>query len=97
MAMGSYVYIMTNKPFGMLYTGVTANLPHRVFAHREGRGSAFCRKWGLKMLVFAEAHERIIDAIAREKAIKNWNRVWKLRMISEQNPNWDDLYGQINS
>jgi putative endonuclease len=95
--MGGYVYIMTNKPFGMLYTGVTANLPERVFAHREGRGSAFCRKWGLKILVFAEPHEKIIDAIAREKAIKNWNRVWKLRMISEQNPNWDDLYGQINS
>jgi putative endonuclease len=96
MSTGGYVYIMTNKPMGILYTGVTADLPARVEAHRVGYGSLFCRKWDLKRLVFAEPFDRIADAIAREKAIKRWKRVWKLRLISEQNPHWDDLFERLN-
>ena len=93
---GGYTYILTNKPFGILYIGVTADLGTRVIAHRSGEGSTFVRKWQLHRLVLIEAHDRIDDAIAREKALKNWNRVWKLRLIAEVNPNWEDLFDTLN-
>jgi putative endonuclease len=92
MTNGGHVYIMTNKPFGKLYIGVTANLAERVFAHKDGRGSAFCLRYNLTRLVQAEPFDDIADAIAREKAMKRWYRAWKLRLISEQNPNWNDLF-----
>ena len=91
-----YTYILTNKPFGILYIGVTADLAARMIAHRSGEGSKFVRKWQLHRLVMIEAHDRIDDAIAREKALKNWNRVWKLRLIADVNPKWDDLFDTLN-
>ncbi|QBM74611.1 GIY-YIG nuclease family protein [Sphingomonas sp. AAP5] len=94
--MGGYTYIMTNTAFGVLYVGVTSDIA-RILAHREGRGSAFARKWGCTRLVYIEQHERIEDAIVREKRLKDWNRVWKCRLIAEANPNWDDLWDTINS
>ena len=93
---GGHVYIMTNKPFGILYIGVTANLAERITAHCDGRGSVFCRRWALKRLVWMEAHIDIEAAIIREKRLKGWNRLWKLRLISDANPNWDDLYTTLN-
>ena len=96
MRQGGWVYIMTNKPFGTLYVGVTSDLAARVWQHRTGRGSEFCRQHGLKMLVYAEHHERIEDAIAREKAMKAWKRNWKLRQIMDVNPEWRDLFEDIN-
>lgn len=93
--MGGWVYIMTNKPQGVLYTGVTAELAARITQHREGRGSAFCRKYGLDQLVYAEAHSEIETAIAREKAIKAWKRAWKIELIESANPGWDDLLERI--
>jgi putative endonuclease len=95
--MGGWVYIMTNGPHGTLYIGVTADLATRVYEHREGRGSIFCRKYGLKRLVYAERHEAITEAIAREKAMKKWKRQWKLRLIRKHNPDWLDLYETINA
>lgn len=95
--MGGWVYIMTNGPHGTLYIAVTADLAARVFAHREGRGSAFCRKHGLKRLAFAEHHDTILGAITREKAMKKWKRQWKLRLIRGGNPDWLDLYETINA
>jgi putative endonuclease len=89
---GGWVYIMTNAPHGTLYTGVTADLPARITAHREGRGSEFCRKHGLTRLVYTEEYPAIEEAIAREKAMKRWKRQWKLKLIRAQNPGWDDLY-----
>ena len=68
--MGGWVYIMTNGPHGTLYTGVTADLAARIHQHREGRGSEFCRKWGLTRLVYVEQHQRIEDAMARENRSK---------------------------
>ena len=94
---GGYTYIVTNKPFGILYVGVTADIAERMLAHREGRGSAFCRKWGLKRLALIEPHPTIADAIRREKALKNWTRAWKLRLISEANPEWEDLFETLNN
>lgn len=92
---GGWTYILTNKPGGVLYVGVTSDLAARMMQHRAGTGSAFCRKYGLKRLVIAERHETIMDAIAREKALKAWRRAWKIRLIEENNPQWDDLFEVI--
>jgi len=83
---------MTNKPFGTLYIGVTSDLAARVTQHRAGKGSVFCKKRGLTRLVYAEQHASIYEAIAREKAMKAWNRNWKLRQIMDANPDWEDLF-----
>jgi putative endonuclease len=95
MAKGGWVYIMSNGPFGTLYIGVTSDLAARVYQHRTGRGSDFCRKYGLTRLVYCEPYERIDEAIAREKAMKAWRRRWKTRLIEQSNPSWDDLYEHI--
>ena len=95
--MGGWVYIMTNRPFGTLYIGVTSDLAQRVHLHRMGHGSAFCRKHGLDKLVYVEPHATIEEAIAREKAMKAWRRNWKLRRIVDQNPAWRDLYESLNA
>jgi putative endonuclease len=89
---GGWTYIMTNKPRGMLYIGVTAHLAHRAHQHRTDTGSVFCRRYGLKRLVLAEAHDTIEDAIGREKRLKAWRREWKIELIEAANPAWDDLY-----
>lgn len=81
-----WVYIMTNAPFGTLYTGVTSDIAARAWQHRNGEGSQFCRRYGLTRLVYVEQHDRIDDAIAREKAMKAWKREWKTRLIEQMNP-----------
>ena len=95
MEKGGWTYILTNKPGGVLYVGVTANLPARIMQHRQGTGSAFCRKYGLKTLVLAEPHATIEEAIAREKALKAWKRDWKIRLIEGANPSWSDLFEHL--
>jgi putative endonuclease len=94
---GGFVYIMTNKPRGVPYIGVTADLAQRVWAHREGRGSAFCRRYNLTRLVLVEEYPTIDEAIAREKMLKRWNRDWKIALIEAANPDWRDLWEVINS
>ena len=96
MAMGGWVYIKTNKLGGVLYIGLTADLPARIVQHKQGKGSAFCRRYGLDRLVYAEPHAEIADAIAREKAMKAWKRAWKIELIEEHNPDWDDLFERIH-
>jgi len=91
----AWVYIMTNRRDGTLYVGMTSNLPRRIWEHREGVADGFSKKHGLKRLVYAEPHENIQTAIQREKNIKRWSRSWKVRLIHEKNPNWDDLYDQV--
>ncbi|MCF8706831.1 GIY-YIG nuclease family protein [Rhizorhapis sp. SPR117] len=90
-----WTYILTNKPYGVLYTGVTSDLAARMMQHQAGTGSTFCRKYGLKCLVLAERHTTIIEAITREKALKAWQRAWKIRLIEEGNPDWHDLFEYI--
>jgi putative endonuclease len=87
-----HVYILTNKRNGTLYVGVTNDLSARIFAHREGRGSEFTAKYGLKMLVWYETYDMVTDAIQRETSIKRWSRKWKLELIEKFNPDWNDLY-----
>lgn len=93
---GGWTYIMTNRARGVLYIGVTADLASRVMQHRNGEGSDFCRRYRLVRLVLAERHERIEDAIVREKLLKTWKRSWKIELVEKANPAWRDLFGDIN-
>ena len=92
---GGWTYFMTNRPRGVLYCGVTADLPARVYQHREGTGSEFCRRYRLTRLVFAEHHDSIDDAIRREKMLKAWKRTWKIALIEASNPDWRDLHDEL--
>jgi putative endonuclease len=92
-----WVYIMADRYRGTIYIGVTTNIASRAFQHREGTGSKFCARYGLTRLVWADQTPRIEDAIAREKAMKKWNRAWKIDLIEQANPNWDDLFETLNA
>lgn len=90
-----FVYIMTNKPNGVLYIGVTNNLIRRVFEHRNSIVKGFTQKYKLTHLVYFETHQFITLAIQREKNIKHWKREWKIELIEKLNPNWKDLWETI--
>ncbi len=90
-----YTYILASKKGGTLYTGVTSDLPRRVWEHREGLTPGFTSLYGVKRLVWYEEFSWVIDAIAREKAIKSWPRAWKIALIEEENPEWRDLSSQL--
>ena len=92
---GGWVYIMTNRPNGTLYIGVTSDLPRRAWEHREGLIEGFTKRYGLTRLVFCERHDDIRTAILREKNLKRWPRAWKVRLIVKTNPGWDDLYDRL--
>ena len=93
---GGLVYMMTNRPFGVLYTGVTNNLARRAWEHGEGIHPGFTQRYQLRRLVLAERFEDITTAIQRETTIKRWPRAWKLNLIEEQNPLWEDLFERLN-
>ena len=93
---GGWVYIMTNRPDGTLYTGVTSDIARRAYEHREGLIDGFTRRYGLKRLVLIEFYEDIRDAIQREKNTKHYSRAWTARLILDGNPDWRDLYEDLN-
>ncbi len=95
--MGGYVYILSNRPNGVLYVGVTNNLVRRVFEHRSEAVEGFTKRYGVKRLVYFEQFDDIRTAIEREHAIKHWPRARKVRAITADNPNWDDLFEMIAS
>jgi putative endonuclease len=90
---GGWVYIMTNGAFGTLYVGVTSDLEKRVAQHKAGIYEGFTARYRVTRLAYCERHDDIVSAIRREKAIKHWPRAWKIDLIMEQNPNWNDLAG----
>ena len=90
-----YVYIVANKRNGTIYIGVTSNLTKRVFEHRNGLIAGFTKRYGCKMLVWYDAYDDLDEARLSEKRMKKWNRAWKLRVIEERNPHWDDLYPKL--
>jgi putative endonuclease len=92
---GGWVYILTNHPFGVLYIGVTNNLLRRTWEHRQRTTESFTKRYYVTRLVYAEWHEDIRTAIQRETSIKRWPRAWKLDLITEQNPQWEDRYAQL--
>ena len=87
-----WVYLLTNRPNGVLYVGVTDNLIRRVWEHREGVVDGFTKRYGLKRLIYFEGYDDIRDARRREQNLKHYSRAWKVRLILLNNPKWDDLY-----
>jgi putative endonuclease len=90
-----YVYILASRIGGTLYIGVTSDLVRRVYEHREKLVRGFTERYGLSRLVYFEQFGDVRAAILREKQMKRWRRAWKVRIIEEKNPNWDDLYPSI--
>jgi len=82
---------MTNKRNGTLYVGVTSDIQKRIQEHKDGFCEGFTKKYQLKCLVYYERADSAEAAIKREKQLKKWNRLWKLRLIEEMNPKWEDL------
>ena len=91
------VYIKASRRNGTIYVGVTADLIARASQHRAGSASVFTRKYGVTRLVWFELHETMEQAISREKVIKEWKRAWKIELIERMNPDWNDLYDQLNA
>ena len=86
------VYMLASDRNGTLYVGVTSNLVKRVWEHKEGVVPGFTSEYGVHKLVWYEQHGSAETAITREKRIKKWNREWKIKLIEETNPYWNDLY-----
>ena len=93
--MDYYVYIMTNKPNGVLYIGMSNDLIRRVFEHKNHSVKGFTDDYNLTRLVWFEQTGDVMSAIAREKQLKNWHRDWKIELIENMNPEWNDLYEAI--
>ena len=90
-----YVYILTNEHNGTLYIGVTRDIIQRVSQHRQGVVEGFTKKYSVHKLVYFESTSNILSAIEREKRLKTWKRIWKVKLIEESNPTWDDLYDSL--
>ena len=89
------VYMLASKRNGTLYTGVTSNLLKRVWEHKNNLVEGFTNKYGVHTLVWYELHNTMDSAIQREKAIKNWKRAWKLKVIEKMNAHWRELYSDL--
>lgn len=92
-----WVYIMASQKRGTLYIGLTSRLPERIAEHRDGVLAGFTSQYRVKRLVHLEPFQDIHEAIAREKALKKWRRVWKIELIEQGNPEWRDLWFDLNS
>jgi putative endonuclease len=91
------VYILASKRNGTLYVGVTGNLAKRVWEHKQDLVEGFTRKYAVHRLVYFERFDTMLEAIAREKRIKRWHRASKLRMIERMNPDWGDLWDELDA
>lgn len=90
-----FVYILANKKNGVLYIGVTNNLRRRIYEHKNKLTSGFTKKYNISKLVYYEIFEDIYSALKREKAMKKWNREWKIQCIEKDNKGWIDLYSLL--
>jgi putative endonuclease len=86
-----YLYILTNRSNRVLYVGITNDLPRRVFEHKNKLLEGFTKKYNLTKLVYYEVTSNVESAIRREKQLKNWHREWKINLINQFNPYWNDL------
>jgi putative endonuclease len=89
--MKGYVYILASQRNGTLYLGVTRDLPRRLYEHQNELIPGFTSRYGVKTLVWFEEHHLLVAAIQREKTMKKWRRAWKVKVIEEINPDWDDI------
>ena len=87
-----WVYILASAKHGTLYVGVTNRLERRAYEHREKAFPGFTSKYGVDRLVWYRGYGEVTDAIGFEKRLKRWRRDWKVVLIEEDNPHWDDLY-----
>ena len=94
---GGWVYIMTNRPNGTLYTCVTSDIARRAYEHREGLRKGFTKRYAMTRLVWSEFHEHITAAIQPQSNMKHWPRAWRVRLILVMNPEWRDLYLDLNN
>ena len=88
-------YILASERNGTLYIGMTSDLVKRVWEHKNNLVEGFTKRYNVHHLVWYELHESMSSSIEREKKMKEWKRAWKIRMIEENNPNWNDLYDSI--
>jgi putative endonuclease len=95
--MPAYAYIMASKPYGTLYVGSTGDIARRVWEHRSGEGSIFCRKYKVFTLVYFEQFDTTQEAIGCERRWKKWKRDWKIDLINSRNPDWRDWYGELQN
>ncbi len=86
-----FVYILTNKNNKVLYIGITINLESRMYEHKNKLVEGFTEKYNLNKLIYFEETTDVHSAIKREKQLKNWHREWKMNLINDFNPNWEDL------
>ena len=91
-----YVYILASKKNGTLYVGVTSDIRKRIYEHREGLYDGFTKQHSIKRLVWYEVHDTVATAIQREKNLKDWKREWKIELIEDKNPDWNDLYSTLS-
>jgi putative endonuclease len=89
------VYMLASRKNGTLYVGVTSDLIKRTWEHKNNAAKGFTQRYDVHTLVWYEPHESMMSAIAKEKAIKEWQRAWKIRVIEENNPEWKDLYQEL--
>jgi putative endonuclease len=91
-----YVYLLTSKPYGTLYVGVTSDLARRVWEHKNKAVAGFTARYSVDTLVWFELHDTAGAAIRREKQIKEWKRDWKISLIERDNPRWIDLFSGVS-
>ncbi len=91
-----YVYILASHRNGTLYVGFASNLIQRTFVHKNDIIEGFTKKYQVHRLVHYEVFEDRDEALKREKQLKKWHRKWKLELIEKNNPDWKDLYDEIN-
>ncbi len=97
MIRGGSVYILTNYNNEVLYIGVTSDLFSRIVEHKEKYyPSSFTSKYNCYKLVYYEHFSSIEEAIIKEKQLKNWRRQWKVSLINDFNPDWEDLFYKLN-
>jgi len=87
----SWVYILSNRRYGVLYVGMTTDLSARIAVHRQKLVPGFTNTHGVTQLVYFEAHSSVREAREREHVLKRWRRAWKLKLIDDFNPEWRDL------
>jgi putative endonuclease len=92
-----FVYILASKRNGTLYVGVANDLARRMSEHKAKLVPGFTRQYGVHLLVYFETYDSILEARAREHALKRWRRAWKIQLIEKLNPDWRDLSNQLNA
>jgi putative endonuclease len=89
------VYLLASQRNGTLYVGVTSDLVQRIWQHKNDLAEGFTKRYGVHMLVWYEECGTMEAALSREKAIKEWKRAWKIRLIENRNPEWKDIYNEL--